>query len=71
MKEIIKPAIELLAGFPSVVIGFFVLMVLVSFFQQFYGYASLGLGASKLQTAFSVILPAATPDIFAAVILCG
>ncbi len=107
MKEIIKPAIELLAGFPSVVIGFFALMVLASFFQQIFGYASrlnafvgaiamglaaipiiytltedaltavpktyieasLGLGASMRQTAFSVILPAATPGIFAAVIL--
>ncbi|MBN2274607.1 MAG: phosphate ABC transporter permease subunit PstC [Bacteroidales bacterium] len=107
MKEIIKPVIELLAGFPSVVIGFFALMVLASFFQQIFGYASrlnafvgaiamglaaipiiytltedaltavpktyveasLGLGASIRQTAFSVILPAATPGIFAAVIL--
>jgi phosphate transport system permease protein len=31
--------------------------------------ASLGLGASIRQTAFSVILPAATPGIFAAVLL--
>ena len=107
MKEIIKPVIELLAGFPSVVIGFFALTVLASFFQQIFGYgtrlnafvgaiamglaaipiiytltedaltavprtfveASLGLGASIRQTAFSVILPAATPGIFAAVIL--
>ncbi len=107
LREIIKPAVELLAGFPSVVIGFFALMVLASFFQNLFGYsgrlnafvggfamalaaipviytltedaltsvprtyleASLGLGASLRQTAFSVILPSATPGIFAAVIL--
>jgi len=107
LKEIIKPVIELLAGFPSVVIGFFALTVLATFFQQIFGYASrlnafvgaiamglaaipiiytltedalnavprtyteasLALGASIRQTAFSVILPAATPGIFAAVIL--
>ncbi|MBN1415234.1 MAG: phosphate ABC transporter permease subunit PstC [Bacteroidales bacterium] len=107
LKEFIKPVIELLAGFPSVVIGFFALTVLATFFQQIFGYASrlnafvgaiamglaaipiiytltedaltavpktyieasLGLGASIRQTAFSVILPAATPGIFAAVIL--
>lgn len=107
MKEIIKPTIELLAGFPSVVIGFFALMVLASFLQGVFHYdtrlnsfvggiaigiaaipiiftitedaltavpksfyeASLALGASKWQTAFFVILPAATPGIFAAVLL--
>jgi phosphate transport system permease protein len=107
LKEFIKPVIELLAGFPSVVIGFFALTVLASFFQQIFGYqsrlnafvgaiamglaaipiiytltedaltavprtfteASLALGASIRQTAFSVVLPAATPGIFAAVIL--
>jgi phosphate transport system permease protein len=107
LKEIIKPTIELLAGFPSVVIGFFALMVLASFLQDVFHYdtrlnsfvggiamgiaaipiiftitedaltavpktfyeASLALGASKWQTAFFVILPAATPGIFAAVLL--
>ena len=107
MKEIIKPTIELLAGFPSVVIGFFALMVLASFLQSIFHYdtrlnsfvggiamgiaaipiiftitedalsavpktyyeASLALGASRWQTAFFVILPAATPGIFAAVLL--
>ncbi len=107
MKEIIKPTIELLAGFPSVVIGFFALMVMATFLQEIFHYstrlnsfvggiamgiaaipiiftitedaltavprsfneASLALGASKWQTAFLVILPAATPGIFAAVLL--
>jgi len=107
VKEIIKPIIEMLAAFPSVVIGFFALMVLATFFQDIFGYdsrlnafiggvamalaaipiiytisedalsavpktfseASLALGASKWQTAFFVILPAATPGIFAALLL--
>lgn len=106
-KEIIKPIIEMLAAFPSVVIGFFALMVLATFFQDLFGYdsrlnafiggvamalaaipiiytisedalsavpktfteASLALGANKWQTAFLVTLPAATPGIFAALLL--
>ena len=106
-KEIIKPIIEMLAAFPSVVIGFFALIVLATFFQNIFGYssrlnafvggvamalaaipiiytisedalsavpktfteASLALGASKWQTAFLVTLPAATPGIFAALLL--
>ncbi len=107
VREVIKPVIELLAGFPSVVIGFFALMVMASVFQDIFGYASrlnsfvggiamglaaipiiytlteealtavpktfteasLGLGASRRQTAFYVVLPAAVPGIFAAVVL--
>ena len=106
-KEIIKPIIEMLAAFPSVVIGFFALIILATFFQDVFGYdsrlnafiggvamalaaipiiytisedalsavpktyteASLALGASKSQTAFLVTLPAATPGIFAALLL--
>ncbi|MBN1980457.1 MAG: phosphate ABC transporter permease subunit PstC [Chitinivibrionales bacterium] len=37
MRDILKPAIELLAGFPSVVIGFFGLMVLASVVQRLFG----------------------------------
>ena len=107
MREIMKPAIEILAGFPSVVIGFFCLITLASVLQQFTGStfrlnsfvggigmslavipiiftvaedaftavpkhlkeASLALGASKWQTAYRVVLPAATPGVFAAIIL--
>ena len=107
LREIIKPAIELLAGFASVVIGFFALMVMASFFQNIFGYdgrlnafvggvamalaaipiiftitedaltavprtyteASLALGATRWQTALFVTLPAATPGIFAAILL--
>lgn len=106
-RETIKPAIELLAGIPSVVIGFFALMVMATLFQDLFGYstrlnsfvggvalalaaipiiytitedalnaipksyteASLALGATKWQTAIKVVLPAATPGIFAAVLL--
>lgn len=38
MREWIKPAIELLAGFPSVVIGFFALMVMATVLQELFGY---------------------------------
>jgi phosphate transport system permease protein len=38
LREYIKPVVELLAGIPSVVIGFFALMVLASFFQDIFGY---------------------------------
>lgn len=107
LRELIKPAVEILAGFPSVVIGFFALMVMATFFQDLFGYgarlnafvggvamalaaipiiftvtedvmtavpgsykeASLALGASSWQTAFFVTLPAATPGIFAAILL--
>ena len=37
LKEIMKPVIEILAGFPSVVIGFFALMTMASFFQNTLG----------------------------------
>jgi phosphate transport system permease protein len=106
-KEILKPAVEILAGFPSVVIGFFALVILASFLQNVFGYqyrlnafvggvalslavipiiytvtedalsaiprsyieASYALGAEKWQTALYVVLPAAAPGIFAAVLL--
>ena len=35
IREVIKPVIELLAGFPSVVIGFFALMVMAQYFRIF------------------------------------
>lgn len=106
-KEVIKPVIELLAGFPSVVIGFFALVTIASLSQKLFGYeyrlnafiggvalalavipiiytvtedalsaipkylteASYALGATKWQTAFKVVVPAATPGIFAALLL--
>jgi phosphate transport system permease protein len=38
LREVIKPTIELLAGFPSVVIGFFALIVMATYFQDIFGY---------------------------------
>lgn len=107
MKEIIKPAIEILAGFPSVVIGFFALITLATIIQEVFDTtyrlnafvggigmalavipiiytvtedalsavpkymkeASLALGSNRWQTAWRVMLPAATPGVFAAIIL--
>jgi phosphate transport system permease protein len=38
LREWIKPAIELLAGIPSVVMGFFALIVLATFLQSQFGF---------------------------------
>ena len=107
LKEWLKPAIELLSGVPSVVLGFFGLMILATFLQRVFGYQSrlnafvsgialglavipvvfsiaedaltsvprvytqgaLALGASKWQAAWQIVLPAAAPGVFAAVVL--
>ena len=107
LKEIIKPSIELLSGIPSVVIGFFALIVMATFLQSVFGYASrlnafvaglalgfalipvvfsiaedaltsvprsyaqagLALGSTRWQVAWKIILPAALPGVFAAVVL--
>jgi phosphate transport system permease protein len=97
----------MLSGVPSVVLGFFGLIVLASFLQGVFGYQSrlnafvagialglavipvvfsiaedaltsvpraytqgaLALGASKWQAAWQIVLPAAAPGVFAAVVL--
>ncbi len=107
LKEVLKPTIELLAGIPSVVLGFFALMVMATWLQSAFGFsyrlnavvaglglaltivpvvftvsedalaavprsyreASLALGATKWETAFRVVLPAAAPGVLAAVVL--
>ena len=107
IREIAKPAIELLAGIPSVVVGFFGLIVMASVLQNIFGYqtrlnafvagialgfavipiifsiaedaltsvpraytqAALALGASRWQTAWQIVLPAALPGVFAATVL--
>jgi phosphate transport system permease protein len=107
LREIIKPIIELLAGVPSVVMGFFALLVLATWLQDAFGFtyrlnainaglalgfalvpivytisedglsavprsfreASLALGATKFQTAWKVVLPAAAPAVFASFVL--
>lgn len=107
LRNIVKPAIELLAGFPSVVIGFFCLSIIATYLQDFLGTtfrlnalvggiglsitviplvysiaeealsavprslreASLAIGSTEWQTAYRVMLPAAAPGVFAAVLL--
>ena len=106
-KEWLKPAIELLAGIPSVVLGFFALIVMATVLQKVFHYdsrlnafvagialglaiipvvfsiaedaltsvprsytqAALALGSSKWQAAWQIVLPAAIPGVFAAVVL--
>ncbi|MCS6965791.1 MAG: phosphate ABC transporter permease subunit PstC [Candidatus Kapabacteria bacterium] len=106
-RELIKPVVELLAGFPSVVIGFFCLMVVASIVQETIGTtyrlnalvggfglalailpiiftitedsfanlprylweAGLAVGARPWQVVLYIMVPAATPGIFAALLL--
>lgn len=106
-REWLKPGIELLAGIPSVVLGFFALIVMASFLQRLFGYpsrlnalvagialglavipvvfsiaedaltsvprsyteAALALGSTRWQAAWQIVLPAALPGVFAAVVL--
>jgi len=70
MREIIKPAIELLAGFPSVVIGFFALIVLASFFQNLFGYETrlnAFVGGVAMALAAIPIIFTVTEDVMTAV----
>lgn len=107
VRNVLKPTIELLAGFPSVVIGFFCLTIVATLMQDLLGTearlnaivggiglsitvipivfsiaeeslsavpkslreASLALGGTEWQTAYRVMLPAAAPGVFAAVLL--
>jgi phosphate transport system permease protein len=106
-RKTIKPLLELLAAVPTVVYGFFALIVVTPFLQTIIpglsGFnslsagivmgimiipfvsslsedalhavpsslreASFGMGATKLQTAFKVIVPAASSGIIVSVIL--
>jgi len=106
-RAFLKPFIEIMAGIPSVVIGFFGLVVLSPVLKEVFQLntgltallgaillalmaiptvisisedairsvpksfkeASLALGASRLQTIFRVVVPAALPGIIAAVML--
>jgi phosphate transport system permease protein len=107
VREIVKPTIEMLSGIPSVVIGFFALLVMATVLQKIFQYetrlnsfvagialgfavipvifsiaedaltsvprsytqAALALGASRWQTAWQIVLPAALPGVFAASVL--
>jgi phosphate transport system permease protein len=61
-REVVKPAIELLAGIPSVVIGFFALVVLATWVQRIFGtehrlnalVAGFGLAFAVCPIVFSV-----------------
>ena len=106
-KKIIKPLLEILAAVPTVVYGFFALMVVTPFLQSLIpsmaGFnslsagivmgimiipfisslsedalssvpsslkqASYGMGATRFQTAFKVMVPAASSGIIVSVIL--
>jgi phosphate transport system permease protein len=70
MREIIKPAIEILAGFPSVVIGFFALIVMATFFQQLFGYETrlnAFVGGVAMALAAIPIIFTVTEDVMTAV----
>ncbi len=55
-REIVKPAIEFLAGIPSVVLGFFALMVMASWFQDAFGFDSrLNALVAGVALSFAVI----------------
>ncbi len=61
-REIIKPIIELLAGIPSVVLGFFALMVVASWAQAAFGFhyrlnavvAAVGLAMTIVPVIFTI-----------------
>lgn len=68
VREIAKPVIELLSGIPSVVLGFFALIVMASVFQKIFGYqsrlnafvAGVALGFSVIPVVFSIAEDALT-----------
>lgn len=68
MREIIKPVIELLAGIPSVVLGFFALIVLATVIQNLFGLtfrlnaitAGIALGLAVIPIIFTVAEDAMT-----------
>jgi phosphate transport system permease protein len=106
-RKFIKPVLEILAAIPTVVYGFFALMVITPFLQQIFpqmaGFnalspgivmgimiipmisslsedalyavptslreASYGIGATRFQTTFKVLVPAASSGIIVSVIL--
>jgi phosphate transport system permease protein len=62
LREVVKPAIELLAGVPSVVLGFFALMTVASFTQNLFGFtyrlngfvAAVGLAMAITPVIFTI-----------------
>ena len=61
-REVVKPAIEILAGIPSVVVGFFCLMVLAGWLQSTFGWtfrlnaitAGMGLSLAVIPIVYTV-----------------
>ena len=68
IREFIKPVIELLAGIPSVVLGFFALIVLASILQSLFGFtyrlnainAGIALGIAIIPIIFTIAEDAMT-----------
>jgi phosphate transport system permease protein len=62
VREVIKPAVELLAGFPSVVLGFFALIVVASWLQGIFDFdyrlnavnAGIALGLAVIPIIYTV-----------------
>ena len=62
VREIVKPTIELLSGIPSVVVGFFALLVMATVLQSIFGYetrlnafvAGIALGFAVIPVVFSI-----------------
>jgi phosphate transport system permease protein len=67
-REFIKPIIELLAGIPSVVLGFFALIILASVLQSLFGFtyrlnainAGIALGLAVIPIIFTIAEDAMT-----------
>ncbi len=61
-RETVKPMIELLAGIPSVVLGFFALMVMATWFQNAFGFqyrlngftAGIALGIAVIPIIYTI-----------------
>lgn len=68
VKEWVKPAIEMLSGIPSVVMGMFALVVMATFLQSLFGYpirlnafvAGIALGMAVIPLVFSIAEDALT-----------
>jgi phosphate transport system permease protein len=68
LREFIKPVIELLAGIPSVVLGFFALIVVATFLQNVFGFtyrlnainAGIALGIAVIPIIFTIAEDAMT-----------